>query len=67
MRRHAVIFGVALYAFFSFVWNPIHYIHLMFITLVCCVLFAVAISKWIFATSPELRLGAPSKVVSQET
>ncbi|MBT8092793.1 MAG: SLC5 family protein [Gammaproteobacteria bacterium] len=63
----AVIFGVLLYGFFSFVWNPIHYIHLMFITLLCCVMFAVAISKWIFGTSPELRLGRGTGVSGQET
>lgn len=62
----AVIFGVALYGFFSFVWNPIHYIHLMFITLLSCVVFATAISKWVFGTSPELRFGEGSKVASQE-
>jgi SSS family solute:Na+ symporter len=54
----AVVFGVALYGFFSFVWNPIHYIHLMFITLVTCVVLAVAISKFVFGTSPELRIGS---------
>ncbi|MBT8083919.1 MAG: SLC5 family protein [Woeseia sp.] len=62
----AVVFGVALYGFFSFVWNPIHYIHLMFITLVACVTVAVAISKFVFGTSPELRLGSASEDASQE-
>lgn len=62
----AVVFGVALYAFFSFVWNPIHYIHLMFVTLLACVGVAVAISKWVFGTSPELRFGRGSEAVSQE-
>ncbi len=57
----AVVFGVALYAFFSFVWNPIHYIHLMFITLVACVTVAVTISKFVFGTSPELRFGSASE------
>jgi SSS family solute:Na+ symporter len=62
----AVVFGVALYAFFSFVWNPIHYIHLMFITLVTCVVLAVAISKFVFGTSPELRFGSASEDANQE-
>jgi len=62
----AVVFGVALYAFFSFVWNPIHYIHLMFITLLSCVAMAVAVSKWVFGTSPELRWGSDDEAASQE-
>jgi SSS family solute:Na+ symporter len=28
-----MLFGVALYALFTFVWSPLHYIHLMAITL----------------------------------
>ncbi|MEL7448517.1 MAG: SLC5 family protein [Pseudomonadota bacterium] len=60
----AVIFGVLLYAFFSFVWSPIHYIHLMFITLVSCVLVAVFVSRVVFGTSPAIRLGARSPAAS---
>lgn len=36
--RGGLLFGVALYAVFTFVWSPLHYIHLMFITLVATVL-----------------------------
>lgn len=50
----AVVFGVAEYAYFSFVWSPIHYIHLMFVTLVSCVLVAIAVSRFMFGTRPEL-------------
>lgn len=32
--RFGLVFGALLYAFFTFVWSPLHYIHLMFITLV---------------------------------
>lgn len=52
-----VVLGVLLYAFFSFVWSPIHYIHLMFITLVFCVMASVSISKFVFGTRPELVFG----------
>jgi|TARA_B110000908_G_scaffold166139_1_gene216745 SSS family solute:Na+ symporter len=48
----AVIFGVALYAFFSFVWMPIHYIHLMFVTLWSCVSVALLVSRFGFGTRP---------------
>ncbi len=51
----AVVFGVGLYGFFSFVWEPFHYIHLMFVTLIACVITAVSVSKLVFGTSPELR------------
>jgi SSS family solute:Na+ symporter len=27
------VFGAALYACFTFLWSPLHYLHLMFITL----------------------------------
>jgi solute:Na+ symporter, SSS family len=39
--RWSLAFGVALYALFTFVWTPLHYIHLMFITLVSTIAFAV--------------------------
>ena len=51
----AVVFGVGLYAYFSFVWSPIHYIHLMFITLWSCVAVALLISRFAFNTRPELQ------------
>ena len=50
-----MVFGVLLYGFFSFVWEPLHYIHLMFITLISCVVFALLTSKVVFGTSPKLR------------
>ena len=43
--RIALVFGVALYAVFTFAWTPLHYLHLMFITLVATVLVAVALSR----------------------
>lgn len=38
--RWALLFGAVLYAVFTFVWTPLHYLHLMFITLVATILFA---------------------------
>ena len=43
--RIALVFGVALYAIFTFAWTPLHYLHLMFITLVATVLVAVVLSR----------------------
>ena len=46
-------FGVGLYAFFTFVWTPIHYIHLMAITLFVCIGFALAVNRWVFGKRAE--------------
>ena len=51
--RIALVFGVALYAFFTFAWTPLHYLHLMFITLVATILVAVGLSRL---------MGAPAAV-----
>ena len=60
----AVILGVILYGFFSFVWTPLHYIHLMFITLLCCVAMALGISRLVFGTRPRLLSGAGAAAAS---
>jgi solute:Na+ symporter, SSS family len=44
----SLIFGTSLYAFFTFVWTPIHYIHLMAITLLACILFGLLVNTIIF-------------------
>ena len=43
--RAGLVFGAALYAVFTFVWSPLHYIHLMFITLVASILFILLLSR----------------------
>ena len=53
----ALIFGTGLYAYFTFVWTPIHYIHLMVITLFACVAFGLLVNALVFrrmATLPIL-------------
>jgi SSS family solute:Na+ symporter len=47
----AVIFGVVFYGVLSF-YEPIHYIHSMFITLISCVILSLSVSKFVFGTSP---------------
>jgi len=44
----AVVFGTLLYAGFTFVWTPTHYIHLMVITLAACVAFALGVNRLAF-------------------
>ena len=43
--RWALLFGSGLYAVFTFWWTPLHYIHLMFITLVSTIAFALLLGK----------------------
>ena len=48
----AVVLGVFLYGFFSFVWAPLHYIHMMFFTVILCVLAALIVSRLVFGARP---------------
>ena len=49
----ALVFGVGLYAMFTFAWTPLHYLHLMFLTLMSTILVAVVLSRL---------MGAPAAV-----
>ncbi|WP_411287895.1 sodium:solute symporter family transporter [Phenylobacterium sp.] len=52
----AVGFGVALYAVFTFVWTPIHYIHLMLVTLVACLVVGLLINRLVLGRRAEFGL-----------
>lgn len=60
----AVLFGVLLYGLLSFDFSPIHapfglhYIHLMFITLISCVLMALFVNKVVFKQSATVSWAA---------
>ncbi len=43
--RIGIVFGAALYAVFTFVWSPLHYIHLMFITLVATLAVILLVNR----------------------
>lgn len=61
----ALVFGTSLYAYFTFVWTPIHYIHLMVITLFACIGFGLLVNAIIFrrvATLPFLKRTAAAGV-----
>jgi SSS family solute:Na+ symporter len=47
----ALAFGVALYAVFTFVWTPLHYIHLIAITLFACIGVALALNRLMGGTA----------------
>lgn len=51
-----VLFGISLYAFFTFVYAPwgLHYIHLMFVTLITTVCFALCLNRFLFGRRAEL-------------
>jgi SSS family solute:Na+ symporter len=64
----SVVFGTALYGFFTFAWTPIHYIHLMFVTLWVCVFFALSVNKLVFKSKAELVFGLKKQLdVATET
>jgi SSS family solute:Na+ symporter len=41
----ALAFGVGLYAIFTWVWTPLHYIHLMLVTLIACIAMALGLNR----------------------
>lgn len=43
----SLVFGACLYGFFTFVWTPVHFLHLMFITVWSCVGFALVVNRLI--------------------
>jgi SSS family solute:Na+ symporter len=51
----AVLFGVAIYAYFTFVHAPfgLHYIHLMFVTLISSITVALLVNKLVFKNDIE--------------
>lgn len=55
-----VLFGTTLYASFNWLWSPLHYIHMMFITLLCSIAFALICNRLVFKKSAELIFGNKS-------
>ena len=43
--KSGLLFGLLMYAGFTFVWSPLHYIHLMAITLACSMLVIVLVDR----------------------
>ncbi|OHE83673.1 MAG: sodium:solute symporter [Lysobacterales bacterium RIFOXYD1_FULL_69_11] len=56
--RTGLVFGAVLYAVFTFVWSPLHYIHLMFITLVATIALTWVMSRVLDRSSGRLAVGA---------
>jgi len=49
----AVIAGVLMYAFFIWIWMPLHYIHMMFFTFFTCVGLALFINRFVLGNRAE--------------
>ncbi|MCE2029407.1 SLC5 family protein [Sessilibacter corallicola] len=62
----AVVVGVLEYAVFTFVWTPTHYIHLMFVTLICCVAIALIANRFLFGGHTELVFGQVKKLSNDD-
>ena len=60
-----LVFGVALYAVFSFLWTPLHYIHMMAITLWTTVGFALLVNRLVFGRRATLAFGPWAKTPAQ--
>lgn len=61
----AVLFGTSLYAFFSFGLEqmPLHYIHMMLLTLISCVAMALFTNRFVFGGTAELGYAATAESV----
>lgn len=53
----AVLFGTALYAVFTFLWTPLHYVHLMAITLALSVGMSLGVHRFLLGGRIELAVG----------
>jgi SSS family solute:Na+ symporter len=52
----AVVFGVGLYAIFTFLWTPLHYIHLMFLTLISSLSVSLLVNRLVFGRHARFEL-----------
>ena len=46
--------GALLYAVFTFVWSPLHYIHLMFVTLLSTLAVILIVDRWLSKRAPRV-------------
>lgn len=53
-----MLFGLALYGFSTFVWSPLHYIHMMAVTLFTSVGVALAVNRLVLGGRATLLIGS---------
>ncbi|MFT5788749.1 MAG: SSS family solute:Na+ symporter [Shewanella sp.] len=49
-----LVFGVLVYAVFTFVWSPFHFIHMMAITLAATILVTLFLSRFVFSAQQDI-------------
>jgi len=52
-----VLTGVAFYGYFSMIWQPLHYIHGMFFTLILSIATALITNRIVFGQNAQLAIG----------
>ncbi len=57
-----LVVGVGIYAMFTFVWTPVHYIHLMAVTLFLSVGVSLAVNRWVFGRHAEPVFGRAARL-----
>ncbi len=62
----AVVFGVLLYASFIYKFNFAHFIHMMAVTLVVTIMFALIVNRFVFGRSAEFTLLNPEPKAEPE-
>lgn len=60
-----LLFGVALYAVFTFAWTPIHYIHLMPVTLFAAIAVSLGVNRVVFGRRISLAFGRKADPVPE--
>lgn len=50
----ALVLGVTLYSVFTFLWTPLHYIHLMAVTLAFCIAVALLANRFLFGQHAQI-------------
>jgi SSS family solute:Na+ symporter len=55
-----LLFGACLYGTFTFAWSPLHFLHLMFVTVWACVAFALTLNRLVFGRRATFVLADPA-------
>ena len=58
-----IVFGSGLYAVFTFAWTPLHFLHLMFITVWACVGFALLLNRLVFGRQARLEVARIGEIL----
>ncbi len=62
----SMLMGSGLYAIFTFAWTPLHYIHLMCITLLATMGCSLLLNKVLYGQTAQLRVGSKTNAAVAE-